>query len=72
VIAERTKNVHAYVVGEWLEIDFSPEGERVRYNPYLHPRFYGESGDWTTAHRVYCVTENQKPVLYAVPSKEKK
>ena len=40
VLREKRKNVHAGIVGEWLDIIPREEGDMVSYNPYNAPYFY--------------------------------
>ena len=45
VIAEKRKNVHAFVRGEWMMGNVMSQfifdnSSRVSYNPYKHPYFY--------------------------------
>ena len=42
VLEEKRKNVHAYVVGDWVYVQDVPidnSATEVRYNPYKGPRF---------------------------------
>jgi hypothetical protein len=68
VLREKRKNVHAGVVGEWLE-NWKPEceGERIRYNPHEGPHFTTTSLGLPVKTALFAdlSTHGTKPLIFA-------
>lgn len=63
VLAEKRKNVHAGVVGQWEPHEREYDAE-VSYNPYKYQHFYDKSTG-TAVHTARVVSFKDKRVTYA-------
>jgi hypothetical protein len=65
VIAERRKNVHAFIRGEWAGIDTSTDGIAITYNPYLHDTFVEKHTGQPVlaAEVVHLVVASSRPIV---------